>query len=590
MNGSLTRARRAAVSLVLLLASCVTAGCVSVPNSSSIEEGRAVGVQDDPQHITNDPPGPLPGASPQAIASGFFAAMLAYPQTVTTAREFLTSRAAAQWDHGAGVVVYEGRSFIRTANGIAVGGEQLGRLDERGTWTSVKPEQSTSLVRLRMAEVDGEWRITNPPPGLYIDSTYFSNNYGKFSLYFFDPSHKVLAADPVYLVDDETATTALVADLVDGPTRSLRQAVQTAIPRETTIDVAVSTSSSGVAEVPLSEEILQLSADNLQLVAAQLAWTLRQIPDIRSISVTVDGSQLEIPGFGPTFGVDQFSGYDPAGITGVRKLFALSPRGLVSLSGGAAARVVTAGTLEEQPLSAAVDADGVRAAFVTEAGRAVMVSALAVGSDVGSADWLRGTSFLRPVWDLHGVLWAVDSVATGSDIYVATTARNERLVRAPGLRGADIVSFAVSRDGVRFAAVVRDGDTTRLVISTIERDPRRPSSLRLGVPTSVPALTSATDGAELTDMTSLAWVSPTAVVVLAGGEDADRHPWQVEVDGSRTADVGQYLPVVPDSVAADVNQEQPIAVGAGSQVFVQEPDLQWVRVGEGTRLRMPFYG
>jgi hypothetical protein len=577
--------------LVLSLVGCVTVGCVSVPTSSSIEEGRAVGVQDDPQHVTNDPPGPLPGASPQAIASGFFAAMLAYPQTVTTAREFLTSRAAAQWDHGAGVVVYEGRSFIRTPNGIAVSGEQLGRLDERGTWTSVKPQESASLAKLRMVEVDGEWRITNPPPGLYIDSNYFSNNYGKFSLYFFDPSHKVLAADPVYLVDDETATTALVADLVDGPTRSLRRAVETAIPRETTIDVAVSTSSSGVAEIPLSEEILRLSADNLQLVAAQLAWTLRQIPDIRSVSVTVDGSQLEIPGFGPTFGVDQFAGYDPAGITGVRRLFALSPRGLVSLSAAAGvAPVVTAGTLDEQPVSAAIDADGVRAAFVTEAGREVMVSALAVGSGVGSADWLRGTSFLRPVWDLHGVLWAVDSVATGSDIYVATAARNERLIRAPGLSGADIVSFAVSRDGVRFAAVVRDGDATRLVISTIERDPRHPASLRLGVPTSVPALTSATDGAELTDMTSLAWVSPTAVVVLAGGEGADRHPWQVEVDGSRTADVGQYLPVVPDSVTADANQDQPIAVGAGSQVFLQEPDLQWVRVGEGTRLRVPFYG
>jgi hypothetical protein len=516
--------------------------------------------------------------------------MLAYPQTVTTASEFLTSRAAARWDHGAGVAVYEGRSFIPIRDGIAVSGQQLGRLDERGSWTSAKPQKSPSLVKLRMVKVKGEWRITNPPAGLYIDSEYFSNNYEKFSLYFFDPSHKVLAADPVYLVDDETATTALVADLVLGPTRSLRRAVETAIPRETTIDVAVSTSPSGVAEVPLSEEILQLSPDNLQLVAAQLAWTVRQIPDIRSVSVTVDGSQLEIPGFGPTFTVDQFAGYDPAGITGDRRLFALSPRGLVALSAAGVVPVVTAGTLTSQPRAAAVDADGARAAFVTEGGREVMVSAVAVGSDVGSADWLRGTAFLRPSWDLHGVLWAVDSVATGSDIYVATAADNERLIDAPGLRGADIVSFAVSRDGVRFAAVVRTGDSTRLVIATIERDPRHPASLRLGVPDTVPALTSPTAGVALTDMTSLAWVSPTGVVLLAGGDGANRHPWQVEVDGSSTADVGQYLPVVPDSVTANASQDQPIAVGAGSQVFVQEPDLQWVRVGEGTRLQMPFYG
>jgi hypothetical protein len=78
--------------------------------------------------------------------------------------------------------------------------------------------------------------------------------------------------------------------------------------------------------------------------------------------------------------------------------------------------------------------------------------------------------------------------------------------------------------------------------------------------------------------------------MLANGEDGVQHPWQVEVDGSSTSDAGQFLPVSALSLAAGANVDAPIAVGApGGQVYVQEPDLQWVRVGEGTTLRMPVY-
>jgi Lipoprotein LpqB beta-propeller domain/Sporulation and spore germination len=582
------RGRRPVDLLLLLAAALVLSGCVSIPHSSQIQPGRELSVQDEPQHVTNDPPGPRPGASRQQVAAGFFAAMLAYPQTVTTAREYLTASAAAHWDPSAGVVVYDGQSFIPRRSGVAVSAQILGTLDRRGVWASARPKASQLAVTLRLLKVRGQWRIANPPPGLYIDNEYFDNDYKKFALYFFDPSKQVLAADPVYLVDDDTAATALVADLVQGPTSALSGAVTTAIPKQTKIAVAVSASPSqpGLAEVPLSDDVLRLSPDDRKLAAAQLAWTLRQVSDIHTLSISVDGRAIDVLGFGSSFNVNSFSGYDPAGLTGERRLFALNDTGVVSVADGTVTPVLPAA----EPRSAAVDTRGSLVAYVTSDGSSVEVTGIPAGADVGRSTWVSGaTSLLRPSWDFRGLLWLVDTSPTGSTIKVAT-GTVVRIVRAPGLAGSDIVSFAVSRDGVRFAAIVRRGGKTRLEISIIDRDHAHRDRVRLGRPHTVLALTSRTSGVQLRDMSQLSWVSPTAVVVLARGDAGVRHPWQVEIDGSRTTDVGQFLPVRPVSLAAGANSQAPIAVGArDGRLYLQEPDLQWVRIGEGPALRMPVY-
>jgi hypothetical protein len=582
------RGRRLAEIVLLVLATVVLVGCVSIPHSSQIQPGRELSVQDEPQHVTNDPPGPRPGATRQQVAAGFFAAMLAYPQTVTTARKYLTASAVAHWDPGAGVVVYDGQSFVPGRSGVEVSAQIVGTLDRRGVWASVRPDESRMAVTLRLLKVGGQWRIANPPPGLYIDNEYFDNDYKKFALYFFDPSKEVLAAESVYLVDDNTAATALLADLVQGPTSSLSGAVTTAIPQQTKAAVAVAASPErpGLAEVPLSEDVLRLSPDDRQLVAAQLAWTLRQVSDIHTLSISVDGRPIDVPGFGTVFSVNSFTGYDPSGLTGERRLFALSDDGVVAVADNGVAPVLQA----VNPRSAAVDTKGELLAYVTSDGSSVVVSGLPAGAEVERGTWVKGaTALLRPSWDFRGLLWLVDKTPHGSEIRVAT-ANAVRTVRAPGLAGADIVSFAVSRDGVRFAAIVRRGDTTRLEIAIVDRDPTHRGWVRLGRPRTVLALTSRTSGVQLGDMSQLSWVSPTAVVVLARGDGGVRHPWQIEIDGSRTSDVGQFLPVRPLSLAAGANADAPIAVGArGGQVYLQEPDLQWVRVGAGPALRMPVY-
>ncbi len=77
MTPCMGRLRRAVASTLAATTCLLVSGCVSIPHSSPISQGRAVGVQGEPQHVTNDPPGPQPGASALVIAPARFGARVA---------------------------------------------------------------------------------------------------------------------------------------------------------------------------------------------------------------------------------------------------------------------------------------------------------------------------------------------------------------------------------------------------------------------------------------------------------------------------------------------------------------------------------
>lgn len=563
----------------------LTAACVSIPSDSSVRQGQAVGVQHEPELITNVPPGPVPGASREEVVSGFFAAMLAYPQRAATARQFLAPDAAASWDPSSGLVVYDEQVIVERPDGVSVRTHTLGSLNARGSWSSAKASTKTVKSMMQLRRVKGEWRLTNPAAGTLIDSDYFDLYFRPFSLYFFEPTLSVLTPDPVYVMLGDATASSLVSDLLLGPSRELAGVAATAVPAETELDVAVSTAANGRVEVPLSPTVLGLSAEGRQLFAAQLTWTLRQLPEVQSISVTVDGSRLEVPGVSVNgvFGVDEFAGYDPAFATQLA-LFALSPDGLVTVTDGDA-------TLLPGPIAAAakraryaaVDSSASLAAVVDRNGR-VLVGGTAASAEAPTPWFKGGKHLLRPSWDVHDVLWLINRDAPGATVY-AVTSDGRRRVPARGIDGKQVKAFAVSRDGVRLAAIVRKDHASRIVISVIDRDPRDPAAVSLSHARAV-----ASPGFTATVLTGLAWVSPTAVMVLASEEGGDRQPFEVSIDGSRAIAVSGFLPVEPVSVAAGPNVEAPVVIGGSNgEIYVQTPELQWEPFGGSTPLRAPVY-
>jgi hypothetical protein len=569
----------------------VTTACVSIPDSSPVSQHGDVNVNDQPPPLSNDVPGPQAGAEPAQIVEGFFGAMLAYPQNSAVAREFLTPGAAVSWDPRVSTVVYTGLGTLNeSGNVVSVPVEQLGRMDGRGSWSTAPAVEKTQILSFRLQQVKGEWRISNPEPGSYIRSNYFERNYFPYSLYFVDPTQQWLTPDPVHLIGGDTTATALVSDLLLGPSPALAGVATSGAPAGTQLDTAVTISPTGVATVPLTPEFLRLSEEDRRLFASQLSWTLGQLPGVRSIAITVDGAPVPVAGVDQEFGVNAFPDRDPRGVAGDRRLYALARTGLVQVDTTDTSAVPGPISQVRDARSVAVNPSGQLGAVVSADGTSVVVGGMTTGSEQAAEPWVNdATSLLRPSWDQHGVLWLIDRTGRdgGARLLTATARNKVRVVDLPAeLKGQDIRSFAVSTDGVRAAAILMDGDLPRLVVSVIDRSADDVAAVSLRAPRTVrPAEVT------LSSMSSLSWVSPTAVAVLGDYGGQDTSPYVIAIDGSAIDPAGGTMPAGPTSLAASgSSEESPIVIGdADGRLYGQTPDLSWELLGGAHRLRAPVY-
>ena len=586
------RVARSRVCLMAALAVLAVPGCVSIPTDSAVQAGRDVGVQDEPQLNSNLPPGPVDGATREEVVTGFFQAMLAYPRQDALARKFLTPSAARYWDPDRSLVVYDDQEISSAGKAVDVRARRLGTLDKRGAWTSSTRGIDKVDLSVVTKTVKGEWRIANPPDGTYIDADYFERYFDPFSLYFFDPTRTILSPDPIYLLLNDFTATQLVQNLLRGPGAALRGVVSTAAPAglELTRPVTVS-QTSGLAGVALDDTARAMRPGQRRLFSAQLTWTLRQLPEIESISLSVEGRPLAVPGSGDRFDIEEFSGYDPALFGASRQLFGLTRRGLAQVSEDGVSAATGAVTRQRfDPRSAAIDPDGARAALVNQSGTKAVVSPVSESdqesvSGGGPSIWFdRGTDLLRPSFDVHEVLWLVDRTPDGARLLVVTRTR-ARTVTAPGITGERVLGFSVSRDGTRLAAVVRSAGAARLVVTVVDRDPERPARVRLSTARQVSGL-GLTFGGE----NNIAWLSSTSVAVLASESGGSLQPFDVRIDGSSREPFDGFLPIRPVSIAAAPNPDVPLAVGNRTgQIYLRAPELGWSAYAGAAKVQAPVY-
>lgn len=591
--------RRLVGLLVLGLCSTLLAGCIALPEGSQVRAGRAVAAQQQclagsavaecPPLPRNRPPGPQPGANKQDVVQGYLEAMLAYPQSADVVRQFLTPVAAKAWDPHDGVVVYEEPTLTNAESGVSLRGRRLGSLDHRGSWHSATGPAQRLDTTLVLTKVRGEWRIGNPPQGMLVDSDYFYSYFHQYSLYYFDNGHSILTPDPVFLLLGPQTATALVQNLLLGPTRDMVGIVQSGVPTQTTLRAPVKVSDGGLAEVSLSQDVLNVPRDDLKYFAAQLAWTLRQERlGIDHVTLTVGGRPVDVPGVGTTFPVDEFQGYDPANFAASRSLFALSKGRLyMPSSAGVVAVNGPIGSPKVIGRSVGVDTSAALAAMVTRDGRKVLVGGINDGpSATEVSTWFsHGSDILAPSWDVHDVLWLVDQTPTHGAVVYTVTSKGSRVVPAPGVSGQVVQAFALSRDGARFAAILGRGADTRLVICTIRRSSVDRTDVRL---THLRRIVNS--DYPLSDLSGLAWVTPTAVIVLAKDEGSDIQPYQVSIDGSRIQPTSGFLPIRPVSVASGPNPDAPTVIGASDGVlYVRTTNQQWSAISSRRPLFAPVY-
>lgn len=506
------RLRLPATLLAVLLATVPT-GCANMPDSGPVREAEVASRVDADRASDINPAPPGVGDSPVEIAKGFLDAMTASPIRLDTAREFLTESAAEEWDPEAATITYalklpprERGSSVR----IPLTDAQL--LDRNGRYQGRLPPDRQQLD-LRMVIEGGEYRITNPPDALVVPASWFAQRFRQASLYFFDRSGRILVPEPVFVPRGEQLATALIRGLLGGPSSERRRVTRSFLPGGLSLALSVPVSAQGVAQVSLVGESAPRSSRAVELMLAQLAWTLRQEPRIQALRVQIGDQVVQVPGGGTTYDVDDAVQYDPSGDRPSTSIYGLSD-GKLGVLDDQGRMEPAAGPLGNRSLglrSVTVNLDGTRAAGVGAGGSAVVVAPMTTAAEDQPGSVRRvvtgATDLLPPAWDFAGRLWLVDRTADGAEVRYVSEGR-VRTITVPGVSGRRVTSFLVSRDGTRFVAVVRGRSGDQVRIGRIAVDDRG----RLSRVTRTERLALGSDLSPR--ITDLAWTSPTTIALL----------------------------------------------------------------------------
>src|SRR3954447_19971366 len=191
--------------------------------------------------------------------------MTAPPLNTFVAREFLAADSGASWVPERGTIAYGSKQEISLPHGrVRLLLDDVVELDERGTRQGGPTGGKGLTYDLKLVKERGEWRISHPPNRLIVPRTHFDTDYQQYMLYFFEPSAQALVPEPVYVPRGPQAPTLLVAGLLRGPGRDLRDVARRLSPAGPSLDaVAGPVPGEGTAEVPLSDAVLDVDDDQL---------------------------------------------------------------------------------------------------------------------------------------------------------------------------------------------------------------------------------------------------------------------------------------------------------------------------------------
>ena len=304
----------------LVAAAAVTvAGCVSMPDN-----GPMGAISASPQSTTAGgdfiepvPSGPTPSEAPAAIVNGFLAASASFPVHDTIAREYLVSSASKTWSPGWSVTVFssshvsqQSRRSHPSTGGRAVvdfSADVQSTFDGTGQFVSALTKQSkTKTYPFQLVQVDGQWRIANPPSFRLLTATQFTEFYQARDLYFVNPY--LPASSPLVpasvFVPQGTSTADLVTKLVNAllpdaagqPNSTWLQTAADTFPAGTRLGGVTLDNTTAVVSL---HGPANASKAMLEQVSAQLTWTLaspRAGPPaaIQSVELVWDG-QAFIP-------------------------------------------------------------------------------------------------------------------------------------------------------------------------------------------------------------------------------------------------------------------------------------------------------
>ena len=594
------RVRGGTVALLLSL-TVLLAGCVSVPTSGRVE--RLEGQQQTCQNCVNvEVAPPSPGDDPQQIVEGFLRANANYQPTYDVAKQYLTRESAQSWKPQVGVTVYDGATTV-DGDRVRLTGRAVGVVAEDRAYSArdAALDQPFTLV-----QQDGEWRIDAPPDGLLVATFAFARFYSSYDLFFLANGNgrpnnqpgavqsQVLVPDPIYLPkfrSPDQVASALVKQLLAGPTSWLAPAVTTAIPPGTTLSVDSVTIADGIASVSLSDTVLTLPDTQRSLLAAQIVYTLKEAVAVRGVAFTVNQQGFRVPESDPSTLVVPISAIssqlDPVSPNAGNQLYVVHDD---------AVALVDAGTGELRPFKGDLGPDPVRslAVSVTDTdlaavtlGGTKLVQTTTAGAGARARTVLSGVEGLvRPQFTRFGELWALGRQDGRQRLWRIVDGK-QTVVAAPELEGRDITAFRFSPDGVRIAFLERTAKGSRLAVARVNRGDRLEiDGLRQLSTTQTSTALASTP--RLTTLKDVSWLDATHLLVLgAPSAKETAGPYAVSQDASTITDQGEALVWDPVDVAVLLRTQSAIVRSSNGQTWRDQGTTWAPFVGDVTAVAYP---
>jgi hypothetical protein len=561
----LRRGRRCAAGVAGGLSLLGLAACAGVPTSSAphvVESVPQGGIQDEPPvryQIT-----PQPGETPAEVVRDFIAAGGSPERQHSVARQYLAPQAARDWNDNVGAVVLARQPYIEEGNGgkeITIRADQVGRVDIMGSYL---PESQPHSYRFQLQQVNGEWRISNPPGGVIVPVADFQQAYRRLNVYFLNQTETRVVPDPRWFSAPRDALpNLLLRALLQGPTASLQAAVKT--------DLAPISLASNV--VPNDDRVRvylsgldRIGPRNRAAASAQIVWTLNQL-GVPGVQVFNEGQPLKLPGLEDVQHIGDWGSYDPDDLPLAASGYFIRHGAVWTTDGRPVPGPAGLGSYHAS--SVGISRDLSRLAVISPVAGGV---ALLVGGSRGRlVKRLVGASLTAPTWGSEvDEVW---TVRNGTEILQVPRQGSPSPVAAEDLDRIGPVSvLRLSRDGTRVALVAGPQGGQKLYIGSVTRT----GGAALGQLTAI--------APDLRNVVDVAWSSADMLILLtrSGASDAALH--SVAIDGSVAETVTTSgLPGPPSTLAAAPTM--PVLAVAENGIWrLRDPQGSWTSVQRGGNL------
>lgn len=552
--------------VLFLLMAVVLSACTAIPTDGPVVE---VPHSAEPVGIDIAPQPPAQDAVPARVVDGFLQALVVPGEGFRIARQYLTEEASAAWEPTGNLAIYEGTVVADTA-GSRVLGSLSGTLDHDGRYEA-RDEPYTHDFGL--VQVDGQWRIGNPPEDLLLSRYLFERYYSRLTLYYISRIGSHVVPDPIYVHETLATPTAVLEGLFRGPSDQLSRVVTNALPGEAELGPAGATiDARGVVTVDLVGLDNSMSDDARRRLGAQLLWSLTSLPRVSGLVVTRGDLTFALPG-ATADGILELATQQ-----GYQVLSRASTTDLFAVKNAVPGRIVGEGSFERWSTAPpnvadlAVSIDGASVAMVDDWRGNVAFGAL--NSELTEVQ--VGLTRLRSPQFSLGTLWVLGYNLAGVPT-LATVDRSGRvtMVDVDLPAGAKIEEFAVSPTRARIALVIDMGGENQLGMASLIG--ANPVTLRdwKRIPLMEP------NGSTPSEISSVAWQAETGLAIAAT-MSGQRSIYTVQIDGSHLEDLGSVSGEIVELAAMARLGGGAVAIRTSANIaWRYEARTRWTRLTDG---------